>query len=516
MNAIMPRNTVEDIVRFRNEAIELYGVAYAKVEEADAAIKAAAKVASRAYPGINSYNHSQAKEIQAFHAAVNLPDKERYLRTARRLIDVNVWAWIVERTDLERLMDKQAKDQLRDQMRYIPERVDREGQLINQEEMEKGMPDVTVDNIVATLEGFMLDSDHIFRRGVANAFSKLDRRFRSHDGFKIGSRLILDRCFDGMGGYSLSRNHQDTLMDIERTFSIVAGDDVKASYAGIVGQIEEERRRTQSWGNPQQSEHDGTYFKVRCFKNGNAHLWFTRDDLVRKVNKILGEWYGEAVGDGQTQEEDPFANIKHTPAKRYGFFPTPTEAAGTVISGVAFSIDCDVDKPLRVLEPSAGTGNLARPCVHDEQASESYGRRMSRVNQTIVDCVEIQPTYAEALTDEGIYNRVFCCDFISLDPKVTGLYDRVVMNPPFDRERDIDHVMHAMKFLKPNGTLHTIMSAGTEFRETKKSIAFRAAMEKLGAHWQDLPIGSFSEVGTNVSTVIIRVHKDGSKYSRWN
>ncbi|MGL4959771.1 MAG: hypothetical protein ACRC67_00960 [Inquilinus sp.] len=89
---------------------------------------------------------------------------------------------------------------------------------------------------------------------------------------------------------------------------------------------------------------------------------------------------------------------------------------------------------------------------------------------------------------------------------------RVIMNPPFDRERDIDHVIHALDFLAPNGQLVAIMSAGTEFRETRKSIAFRALMETMNASWSDMPLGYFSSVGTNCSTVIPRVWKDGRRH----
>jgi hypothetical protein len=90
------------------------------------------------------------------------------------------------------------------------------------------------------------------------------------------------------------------------------------------------------------------------------------------------------------------------------------------------------------------------------------------------------------------------------------------MNPPFDRERDIDHVMHALEFLEPDGFLIAIMSAGTEFRETRKSIAFRALMEKMHATWHDLPPGSFASVGTYCNTVALRVYKDGSQhYASW-
>jgi hypothetical protein len=79
------------------------------------------------------------------------------------------------------------------------------------------------------------------------------------------------------------------------------------------------------------------------------------------------------------------------------------------------------------------------------------------------------------------------------------------MNPPFDRERDIDHVLHALGFLKPDGCLVAIMSAGTEFRETRKSIAFRELVDRMNGIWWDLPAGSFASVGTYVNTRILRV-----------
>ncbi len=89
------------------------------------------------------------------------------------------------------------------------------------------------------------------------------------------------------------------------------------------------------------------------------------------------------------------------------------------------------------------------------------------------------------------------------------IYDRVVMNPPFDRERDIDHVIHALKFLKPNGHLTAVMSAGAAFRDTKMSKAFRELMNSMGGTYRDLPAGSFASVGTYVNTIVIQVWKDG-------
>ena len=124
----------------------------------------------------------------------------------------------------------------------------------------------------------------------------------------------------------------------------------------------------------------------------------------------------------------------------------------------------------------------------------------------------MQPHLAAQLENQG-HRRVTCADFLTIEPN--PIYDLVVMNPPFDRERDIDHVTHALKFLKPDGRLVAVMSSGTEWRTTKKSKAFQALMERMKAKWTDLPAGAFSEQGTNVNTVIVSVYKDGRAQNRW-
>lgn len=320
-------------------------------------------------------------------------------------------------------------------------------------------------------------------------FSNLDRRFRSHDGWKIGSRVILSNAFDEFGHWNYYRNHRDTLTDIERTFFVLDGRKQPESYAGVVATIDEDRRR--HW-RAHQSECETEFFKVRCFKNGNLHVWFKRNDLVSQVNRLIGEYYGAPIPEEREPEDhgDLFTP-KTTPARNFGFFPTPDSAAARLFDH--FPLWHAKDEPaLTLLEPSAGTGNLARRAV---------------AAGAVVDCIEIQGSLAQGLRAEGIYRNVVAADFLALTANSEALYDRVAMNPPFDRERDIDHVMHALTFLKPGGILTAIMSAGTEFRETRKSTAFRALMAEMGAEWSDLPAGSFSSVGTNVNTIILTAKK---------
>jgi 16S rRNA G1207 methylase RsmC len=75
------------------------------------------------------------------------------------------------------------------------------------------------------------------------------------------------------------------------------------------------------------------------------------------------------------------------------------------------------------------------------------------------------------------------------------IYDRVVMNPPFDLERDVDHVTHALKFLEPEGQLvaRSCCSCGTmaatriDKRRTcehlkQRRAAYASLHAKIGCH----------------------------------
>lgn len=513
MNAIVPMQTIEQVCAFRNEAIRHYELAFEQIAAAAQAVSQADNLWEAAAPGKPGSWSDSADEIKHFRNAVALPDRERYMRTARRLIDVTVWTHILGLAGIEQLMDTQAKAELRAQMRYVPERVGRQGEIINQDEIDQMLPPVSPENIYATLERFQGDAEMIFRRGIVNVFSQLDRRFRSHDGFKVGSRMIISYLMRNSA--HLYGKYGDMLTDVERTFRVLDGQPPHASYYGIVAKINREYPGTYTRAMQWLCENE--YFKIRIFKNGNAHLWFTRKDLVTKVNEILADHYGEVLGDGMTKDEDPLANVKTTPARYFGFYPTPDEAAEKIIN-YARTLQRK-DKPrLRILEPSAGTGNLARRCLSNPAMFDDWaGGRERHLNDyrmdNVVDCIELQPHLADQLSAEGIYGKVFCADFLKIRPD--QMYDRIVMNPPFDRERDIDHVFHALNFLKPDGILVAIMSAGIEFRQTKKSIAFRQLMEDMGADWNDLPANSFSSVGTNVNTGFIVVRKNAKRKGRY-
>ena len=81
-------------------------------------------------------------------------------------------------------------------------------------------------------------------------------------------------------------------------------------------------------------------------------------------------------------------------------------------------------------------------------------------------------------------------------------YDRIVMNPPFSKGRDIQHVQHAYSLLKPGGRLVAIMGEGAFFQSNSAAEGFRAWLDDLGATSERLPENSFMDAALPVNTAV--------------
>lgn len=457
--ALIPGATIDQIEAARAACLAKFAEARQLVCEAHDLAAVAAPIGCYDLPDLARRDGRSARDPEAFNDEV------------RRALDRDIWSYLLRVTQLETLMDQTAKDEFHRQVENDP-------------------PPATAANCRATVERLIAESADIFKRGIATAFSKLDRRFRSHDGFKLGSRVVLTYFQDNFA--IVSRTREDTLMDIERTFAVLEGKPQPERSGGILGALVLARPRGFT---AQAYEATSRYFRVRVFKNGNAHVWFTRDDLLARVNLLLAEYYGAALGagvdaaSGATQAEHS-AQPNRTPARNFGFFPTPAAVAARAFeaAGIGMPQTWSGTYPrLNILEPSAGRGDLAKPLT-------AAGHK--------VTCVEIQAAFAAELGGQG-HARTVRGDVFDMTPADLGQFDRIVMNPPFDGQRDIDHVNHAVQFLAPGGVLVAIMSASVEFRENHKAVAFRQRIERMRGRIIDLPDGAFRESGTMVNTVLV-------------
>lgn len=81
-------------------------------------------------------------------------------------------------------------------------------------------------------------------------------------------------------------------------------------------------------------------------------------------------------------------------------------------------------------------------------------------------------------------------------------YDRIIMNPPFSKGRDIEHVRHAYDLLRPGGRIVAIMGEGAFFNSNKAAENFRSWLDELGATSERLPENSFMDAALPVNTAV--------------
>ena len=169
-----------------------------------------------------------------------------------------------------------------------------------------------------------------------------------------------------------------------------------------------------------------------------------------------------------------------------GFFPTPDHLGSRVIDLA------EIDDGMSLLEPGAGFGSLLDLLKH-----KPY------LDHLDIYCCEINYSLSRILELKK-YN-VIDSDIMHLK---TGAFDRIIMNPPFEKGQDMDHVTHCFKnLLARNGILVSIVSAGAISGQTTKHIAFK---ELILEHGETYPVeagafkGAFNSTGISVAIVKLR------------
>jgi len=166
--------------------------------------------------------------------------------------------------------------------------------------------------------------------------------------------------------------------------------------------------------------------------------------------------------------------------KEYQFFPTPNEIVRQMISLA------EINKTDVLLEPSAGQGNIL----------EWFPKENPYV------AIELMDENCKKLKEKGY--SVANADFLSIENLNV---DKIIMNPPFTKHQDVQHVLHAWKMLVHGGRLVSIVSESPFFRQDKTSVEFRRWIDENNVEVIDLESGAFKESGTMVKTRIIVANK---------
>lgn len=211
-----------------------------------------------------------------------------------------------------------------------------------------------------------------------------------------------------------------------------------------------------------------------------------------KVDRILraigGKWNRKAGGHVFAHDPaDLIDNVIQTGTyerpDNHGFFPTPKELVLNLVREAAIELG------MSVLEPSAGIGNIAVELA----AITGHGN---------VTTVELQQQNVDVLRTLG-FDPVMG-DFMAFE--TDRRFDAICMNPPFAKQADIKHVLHAWDLLAPGGKLVSIMSGGAAYRQDRRTAEFRNFIGAYGRYY-DNPEGSFRSSGTLVQTITVALQK---------
>lgn len=397
------------------------------------------------------------------------------------------------------------------------------------EQMLTDPPSFTKENIREQFGPYLLDPRQHILRGLAEQFAKLDPWFKSHERMKIGvkglpKRIIVSCLADSYGhGADQLRDVLNALMTYLERPQIEYTQ--WARWYRFSKGVNEYRAKVR-YSEGDLVEHDGKVWIAKCytvsaeafdpecwtryvnplpglelriFKNGNGHLHFDKE-MQDHINRALHEYYGEVLAD--CPEERPEAKRKSTAvSKDLAFYPTPPSVVDQLLARAI----CDGALPftrnrepkrIRLLEPSCGEGAIIEGVVRVlSKPPESY--RYDSPPKVSCAGYEVDPTRAEITRRKGF--GVMVANFLEIDPRPE--YDLILMNPPFCGKHYQQHVDHAKQFLKPGGALYAILpvTAVTDHGYVKPN-----RNGWLADRWHDLPVGSFSESGTNINTGIYR------------
>jgi len=213
-------------------------------------------------------------------------------------------------------------------------------------------------------------------------------------------------------------------------------------------------------------------------------------DVAKSLELIGGKWVGRKTM-GFVFKEDPtdlLAQIasgeKRNLKKEFQFFGTPDSLAPEMVMYAGITDQCVV------LEPSAGQGAIIKAIHRAHPRKRVNYCELMDVNRSILS--DMKDTWFAGSDFLKLYDQQF---------------DRIIANPPFSKNQDIDHIRKMYDVLKPGGRIVTISSQHWKYASGKKEKAFEKWLDDLEASVNGIDAGAFAESGTKVATFLIIIDK---------
>ena len=213
-------------------------------------------------------------------------------------------------------------------------------------------------------------------------------------------------------------------------------------------------------------------------------------EVKKSLGLIGGKWKGGKIS-GFVFITDPTDLLnqvsngeKRNLKKDFQFFETPCELAEKLV------YLADLRPQDTILEPSAGQGAIIRA--------------INKVSDCVPDCFELMDINTLILNKSDLSFNLIGDDFLKNSGKT---YSKIIANPPFTKNQDIDHLKEMYRLLDKGGKLVCITSESWVNSNQKKQIAFKEWLEESEHEIINIKKGVFKESGTMVGGKIIIINK---------
>ena len=235
-------------------------------------------------------------------------------------------------------------------------------------------------------------------------------------------------------------------------------------------------------------------------------------EVASKLNLIGGTWKGGKIMGFQFHNDptDLLAQIaggeKRNLKKEFQFFATPPDIAAYLVKLA------EIKEGMSILEPSAGQGAII------EQIYKAFPYYMKGPNDkpcVTVDYFELMDIN-ESILGKKIHSDIrwssstswMGADFLNPHAHIkTRWYDRIIANPPFAKNADIEHVYQMYEFCKPGGRIVSVVSKHWKLSNNQKEKTFRNWLKQNKTKEYTIEKGAFKSSGTMIESLIIVIDK---------
>ena len=218
--------------------------------------------------GYKYYDHIFARDISDYHLADRAA--ESLLQCER-----NAWRYVIDLCGLQSYMTDARQRELHEQL-------------------DKGkFPPLIVENVLSTLYGLTAQVDTLLIESAKEVFDWLrpsqwsrTGQLKTNHQWHVRQKVIVGYAVETAwsGGYHIRYGTEGRFRALGNVFALLDGAGAQKHPHTLVVQLNEGLKACQSGDSI-----TTPYLRCKPHKNGNAHLYFTRPDLVDKLNVLASD-----------------------------------------------------------------------------------------------------------------------------------------------------------------------------------------------------------------------------------